>query len=467
MKKRYLIYMILMVISLPLNIQSHNYTYEVKKIIRVQYDLAPATSRYVVRDGKRVPVAVFKYNPIKEIKAKLIKAGFEVVSQNSSKFDLSLKVSHKERVRLMNRYPGDNTQKTMIDHIGFVVEDKNNKILLKVDRGPFSSYTSMDDVKQSFINDLVELLQIRSEKDNETACWLEFVSRRGDQAGLEAIEKAGDNNYPLRDEQIAVFKPMLRNPDLTSRMLACRLLDSLAFIPADENEKAVLSMVKSYPYQRWSAQSAESTTGAWAARQGVISIIKFGTTAIDLLVEDLKGKEDINTQRYGVSDGGVAPRAKAVLKRLSAEQWTKFTYAKFSSIGRNVEFVEHEAEADFFKVKYFDFRNKLMGEVEVVNPKKATEAYAKVWNEEWNDYTTGQLMDVLKNGKHLHADKNALIKVGIHNPNYYRDLLEILGEIADRSINPSLETLLSNPKLQADVQKAIEKINKREQETTD
>ena len=133
-----------------------------------------------------------------------------------------------------------------------------------------------------------------------------------------------------------------------------------------------------------------------------------------------------------------------------------------------MKYVEHKPESDFFNVKYFDvFKKILIAEVEVVNPKKALEIYSKFWDQEWNDYTIKQLVDVLKNDINIGTDKNDLMKAGIDNKNYFRDIIEILGEIADSRINQELETLLANPKLAMDAKKAIEKINSKEKVTID
>lgn len=461
--KKHVIYLFLIAVYIPLACQSNKNSNANSKIFRVIFDLEPATTEYKYEGGKQVAIPVFKYDPSKEIKENLIKAGFKVVPQNSTNFDITLKISHRERVRQNNRYPGDYSQKTMIDHIGFVLEDKDGMSLIKLERGPFSAYTSMTFVKQTFIKDLIELVQIRMEKDNETSCWIEFISRRGDEASYNAIEKAGDPNYPVRIEQINVLKPMLRSHNLSIRILADRLLKKLEYSPSSEIEKTISFIVRSYPFHRWSAQVGESSTDAWAARQGVSAIIKYGTTAIDLFVDDLKGKEDLNTWRYGVKNGGVATRAKSVLERLTYEQWIKFGYAKFTSIGREVKYVDHKPELDFFNVKYFDFNNKLIGEVEVVNPKKASEVYSKVWNQEWNDYAITKLVEELEKGKNVSFIKDYLKNTGIDNKNYFRDIFEILGEIADSRTIVQLETFLINPELAEDTKRAIKKIKYKEQ----
>ena len=132
---------------------------ETETVVRVIFDMNPATIRYRYEGDKQIPVSVFEYDPRKNITASLEKSGFKVVSQDSTHYDLGLLITHRERARQTGRYPGDTSRKIMIDHIGFVLEDKDGAILLKEGRGPFGTYESMTTVKQSFVKDLVELVQ--------------------------------------------------------------------------------------------------------------------------------------------------------------------------------------------------------------------------------------------------------------------------------------------------------------------
>ena len=424
--------------------------------------MSPATTVY--KKGKAI--AVYKYDPRKSINVGLKKAGFKVVSKRSKSYDLTLKITYRERARQISRYPGDmSPPKIIIDHIGFVLEDKKGIKLLKIDRGPFGLYTSMKNIKQAFIKDLVELVRIRIKKPDETSCWIEFVSKRGDNSSTKAIQLAGDSTYKHREIQLQVLKPLLRSHNVSVRVISQRLLKTLNYTPTNKIEKAALFIIQTYPFHRWSAQVGEMKPGAWAARQGVISVIRYGTTAIDLFVEDLKGKQNLNTLYYGVEDGGVATRAKSVLLRISKKRWAKFGYTKYSSIGRNVVYVDHKPKTDFFKVKYFSDwgKLKLIGEVEVVNPQKASEVYSKVWKQEWNDYAIKKLNDVLIKGKNVSNIKVYLKRNGIDNRNYFEDVINILGKIADNRAIAPLKNYLSHPKLANKVQKAIKEIGKRRQ----
>jgi hypothetical protein len=450
--------MAVVIAIISLSCQDRSTSIENKKIIRVIFDMNPATIKYTYKGNKKIANPVFSHDPREEITASLKEAGFKVVSQNRKNYDLSLKIIYRERARQRGLYPGDTYHEIMINHIGFVLEDIAGAILLKEGRGPFGSDESMTAVKQSFIKDLVELVQILIEKANETSCWIEFVSRRGDEASVKAIEKAGDPKYTAREEQLILLEPMLRSHKISSRMVSLRLLQELRHTPSSNSDSAAISIVQSYPFHRWSATNIESTSGAWAARQGVIPVIRYGTTAIDLFVEDLKGKR----YRGGWGVGGVASRAMAVLMRLSRERWTKFGYAKWASIGRGVDYIDRKPESDFFHVKYFDWGNKLLGEVEVVNPKRASEVYYKVWNQEWNDYAIKKLVEILEKGKNVPIDEDNSKQTGIDNQNYFQAAIEILGEIADSQVIPLLKSYLDHPKLAEDAKKAIKNIEKRE-----
>ncbi len=421
------------------------------KVIKVIFDMDQATTSYKNEGGKKIATAEFKYDPREAITDSLDNAGYKVVSPDDDNYDLVLKIMHRERARFTGRYTGDTSSKTVIEKMGFELHDKDGTLLLEEKRGPFA-YEPMIFVKLSFIKDLVELVQIRLEKADETACWLESVSRRGDKASVKAIEKAGNPNYNAREEQLIVLKPIIRSHDFYSRTAAVRLLEELGYTADSFRDSAAFYIVKTYPFHRWSATSGERTPGAWAARQGVISVIKYGTTAIDLFIEDLKGKQT----------GGVVSKAKAILERLSDERWSEFNYAKFSSIGQNVQYVDRYAKTDFFSVRYFSYNKKLLGEVEVVNPQKASKVYSKVWDQQWNDYTINKLAEILDKGRDA-SNNSDFLKTGTSNPNYFKDVIEILGQIADNRVIQSIKNYIDHPKLAEDAKKALENIEKREQ----
>ncbi|MFC1550730.1 hypothetical protein ACFL46_05495 [Candidatus Neomarinimicrobiota bacterium] len=434
---------------------------EYSKVVRVIMEMDSGTTSYVHEGDKEIAVPVFEYDPRKEIATALKKATFKAVSSKSEKYDLTLRITHRERVRRSSGSQYDLSTETVIDHIGFVLEDKDSVVLIEDERGPFSSYASKAYAKQDFVNDLVALVEIRIEKPDETTSWIEFVSRRGDNASEKAIVKAGDPTYSVRDKQLIILKPLLRSHKISSRVVSERLLRTLEYMPSSYMDRAVLSIIQTYPFHRWSARGGEMTADAWAARQGVISVIKHETTAIDLFLEDLTGKQELNFFRYGVRDGGVATRAKTVLMRLSKGRWTKFDYDKFASIGNSVKIIDRNSEFDFFQVKYFDYNQTLLGEVEVVNPKRASEIYSKLWNQEWNNYTINKLIEILKNGRNTNIDKDALKNIGIDNNNYFQDIIEILGEISNDQAIPVLNTYLDHPILADSAKKAIESIEAR------
>ena len=456
MIKRIVHHMLLLVFMMScfiISSQEYASTTKYKKVVRV-------ITTY--NKGKAIPV--YKFNPRKEITRGLQKAGFKVVSEKSKNYSLTLKITYRERARQISRYPGDNSPpKILIDHIGFVLEDKAGTILLKEERGPFGTYASMENVKQSFVKDLIELVKIRIKKGDETSCWLEFVSRRGDEAGTNAIQKAGDSTYSERKDQIIALKPFLRSHEISKRVITLRLLKTLEYVPISNTEKAAFFIVQTYPFHRWSAQVGEMDPGAWAARQGSISVMKYDTTAIGLLIEDLKGRQNLNSLLYGVESGGVAARANSILLRLSKERWAKFGYTKSASIGRQVKYVDKKPNSDFFKVEYFSIwgKQQSLGKVEVVNPKRAPEVYSKVWNQEWNDYAIKKLIDVLKKGKNVSNVESYLIKEGIDNRNYFKNVIDILGKIADNRAIAALNNYLTHSIFADNAKKALKEIENR------
>lgn len=465
MNKRHVTRMFLMAVVIAfisLSGQFCSKSKESTKVVRVIFDMDSATISY--KDGKKIPV--FNYDPREDITAGLKKAGFKVVLQDSKNYDLTLKITHKERARQTDRYPGDTSHKIMIDHIGLVLEDKDGAVLLHESRGPFSdiyinTIRAMTNIKKRFVKDLVELVQIRIEKNDETSCWIEFVSRRGDKlAQLQnwrnkyaILEKAGDPMYSKREEQIIALKPLIRSRNSFLREVSQRLLQALGYTPSGNMESAAFFIVQTYPFHRWSATIGEMTHGAWAARQGVIPVIRYGTTAIDLFVEDLKFK-------YPGRE-----KAVAVLLRLSKERWAKFGYAKKAS-NRKVEYIDYTPQCDFFHVKYFDpfgrAEDELFAEVEVVNPNRASEVYAGLWNQEWNNHAIKKLAEVLEEGRNVRIDKDSLKRAGIDNKNYFQDVIDILGKIADNRAIQLLKSYLAHPKLAENAKDAIENIEKRE-----
>jgi len=434
---------------------------ESTKVIRVIFNLSASQIRYEYEDNKKIEKPVFNYDPREDITAGLKKAGFKVVSQDSKNYDLTLNITHIERARQERGGLGTKSPvRILIANIGFVLKDKDGAALLRYSRGAagniYGRFTisSMTNIKNSFVKDLVELVQIRSEKDDETSCWIEFVSRRGDKlaqlGGRRALlEKAGDPMYSKREEQIIALKPMIRSRDFFLRVDSQRVLQALGYTPSNITESAAFLIVQTYPFHEW--HGGRLPEGEWAARQGVIPVIRYGTMAIDLIVEDLKVK--------------YPSRAKDVLLRLSKERWAQFDYLK-KALNRRIEFIDYTPQCDFFHVKYFDpfgrGKDKLFAEVEVVNPNRASEVYAGLWNQEWNSYAVEKLAKVLEAGRNVRIDKNSLKRTGIDNENYFQDVIEILGKIADTQSIQLLNSYLAHPKLGENTKVAIENIEKRE-----
>jgi hypothetical protein len=159
----------------------------------------------------------------------------------------------------------------------------------------------------------------------------------------------------------------------------------------------------------------------------------------------------------------VATRANSVLLRLSTERWTKFGYSKYASIGREVKYEVNKPNTDFFKVEYFTSFGELksLGLVEVVNPDKAPDAYSKVWNQEWNDYATKKLVEVLNRLKNVSNEETYMKNEGIDNRNYFENVIDILGKIADNQAIAALKNYLTHSKFADNAKKAIKEIENR------
>ena len=165
-----------------------------KPVIKLILDMSPAKT--VQKDGRRVPV--FYHDLSTDIKASLENAGFNIVTREGESYDLVLRYKHVER---MARDPSGLTV-TIVRNLGFTLQATDG-ILLQEERGPFGvfwPYDSINEGAKHFMEDLVELVQLRIEKTNEIACWIEFVRRRGDKASLEAIERPEESRAHRRED---------------------------------------------------------------------------------------------------------------------------------------------------------------------------------------------------------------------------------------------------------------------------
>lgn len=132
-----------------------------KKVIRVIFDMDPATVEY--DDG--VPNPVFEFDTRPGIEQGLKKAGFKVVAENKKNYDLTLRVTHRERARQTGSYVGDTSHVIMIDHFGYVLEDKDGEVLLEEASGPFGTHENMAKLKDSLVEELLNAIEGYLETD--------------------------------------------------------------------------------------------------------------------------------------------------------------------------------------------------------------------------------------------------------------------------------------------------------------
>lgn len=129
-------------------------------------------------------------------------------------------------------------------------------------------------------------------------------------------------------------------------------------------------------------------------------------------------------------------------------------------------FIDYTPQCDFFHIKYNSRKGpqyeSYSADVEVVNPNRASEVYAGLWNQEWNNYAIKKLAEVLEEGRNVRIDKDSLKRTGVDNENFFQDVFEILGKIADNRAIQLLKSYLAHPKLAGNAERAIEHIESRE-----
>ena len=166
---------------------------------------------------------------------------------------------------------------------------------------------------------------------------------------------------------------------------------------------------------------------------------------------------------YIKADESIAPKSKAVLKRLTEHNWNRFgSWSSFfakNTDNKKVKMVDiNKRDDDFWRVKYTAYRDPF-GEAMVVNPQKASQVYSRLWDPRWNVFGVKQLTEILENVKINTIDKDYFKKNDIENSKYFQDVIEILGEIGDTSVIQTLKGYLKHPDLGQYAEKAIEQIN--------
>ena len=398
-----------------------------KKVIRVIFDMNPATIRY--KDGEKIPV--FKFDPRKDITASLKKAGFRVVSQDSKNYDLTLKINHIERARQTGRYSGDLSHKIMIDHIAFVLEDKDGAILLKEGRGPFGTYESMTAVKQSFVKDLPKLVIHRLQAKDEVSFQISLLKTKGfDKKRFERLSELKD------PRAIEAITPFLRECYAPNRWYPKFVLWDLGYNPEGVEERAVFDIVDLVrPFRG----HREKMDRARKIKKNVRVILAYyGLTAIELFLEDLTCEVMKN---YYEGDAA-SKNAKKALNMLTLNNWRK-------GWGRGVVYLDRFSieNITYLSTEEVKKRLKITDESRRVNRSK----FVNLYDPAWNIYAVKQLINALK-------QDNTPIKDKVR---YLKDVIEILGTIADNRAIDSLKNYLGHPELAENAKKAIEEIEKR------
>lgn len=399
-------------------------------------------------------VPVYSFDPRKEIQKSLKGAGFKVVLREGQNYDYLLRVIQKEYA-YKHRLKKDGFL-LGVELFTYKLSDSQGAVLLNERRNPYPGTKAQI---QAVIRELTQFVQLRTQVADDASFWIKIVKLKGKDARPEEILKIGSLKGYQKKQQVALLEPYLRSHQEPQRFFAYGALKLVGYSPDTPLKKAAFYIANNYMWARWSANVGEGSKEAWAARQGVIPIIKYDTAAIALLVEDLR------------ADWTIAPYAKAALKRLTKKNWSRF-FGYYKSRGGHslskwtnddeVKMLDaNERDDDFWRVIYTYILNPLVGEVEVVNPKKAIQVYSRLWDPRWNVYGVERLTKILENVKTLTIDKDYFKRNDIENEYFFHYVIEILGEIGDTSTVQTLNSYVDHPKLGKFAEKAIEKIIKR------
>jgi hypothetical protein len=442
-----------------------------QRTIRAVFEIQPAESR-IVYEGESEYLEL-QYDPSNDIISGLQRAGFTVVTDGSADADMVATVRHKE-VAYARRSGREVTSQTVaIDSMMFRLTDADSNDLLtpvrfyKFDyaRGAYHpDWVDMAKIKETFVNNLVELVAIRSEEDDETSAWIEFVRRRGERATVREIHRAADSSYNHREEQLRVLVPLLelylRSHELRERVVAASCLQEFDWTPTNMVDSAAFSIIDTYPYEEsgvpWGDR--EHSPDAWAAKQGVIPVMKYGTLAIDFLIEDLEGFRVSGRDVYGLRDGDVPTRAKAILERLSKENWNRFRYP----LRPRGEVID--TNPGFETVEYYvasPLRGINIPHKRRVEAIRTTEVFSDTWSQHWNDHAIERLVDILETGRTTGTDSDYLREKGISNRDYFKDVIEILGAIGDSRAIEVLRLYVDHSELGKVANEAIAQIRDR------
>jgi hypothetical protein len=400
-------------------------------VIRVIFTMDPGREEY--KDG--IPHPVFFYDPRAIIKQKLVDAGFEVVAEDSEEYDLTLRILHRERARATGSYPGDifyspggTSSKMMIDSLEFTLEDGDSNVLLTEVRGPFGTYDNMSVVRDSIAEEVPILIKLRLEAEDEVS----YIIARLEQMGVERhlLKRLSTLADP---KAIEGLRPFLRDCWGPMRWEVKYTLMDLGYEPLSTRENAAFDMVDLVsPFWRRPSSSRPEKVNP----KTIIAL--YGLTAIELFLEDLKC--DVNKGK--IDEAATSENAKVALCMLTEVNWAK-------------QWGQGKVYLDKFKIDKIEYldQEEVKARLGISDKKDFFDRknVIKLYDQAWNTYAVTQLINALNEENEDVEDKDR----------YLKNIIDILGEIANAQAIGPLENYLAYPELAEYVEKAIEAIESR------
>ncbi|HEB36438.1 MAG TPA: hypothetical protein ENI18_11440 [Candidatus Aminicenantes bacterium] len=430
----------------------------IKMNILVVFNMSPSTIEY--KDNKKIPV--YAYDPRKEIKKYLKDAGIKAVAKDDKPHELKLEVEYHERARGTSRYAGDPVRKTSvsISDFSFTLYDGSGQTLLYEQYDPAGEVpgTKVIDSLARFNEKIPQLILGRLEAEDEVSF---LISRIKKEDFLKKLNRSGGLKLLKRIEgfqdrrAIDPILPFLRVGSNYARWRVKYTLFALGYEPQSIEEKSAWEIID---FERpMGLNRKEQEAIPWGVRrmsrgaQGLVErgdplerhhfIVYYGLHGIKLLLEDLKRERRKNVWSE------IIEHAKSSLCLLTKENWKR-------AWGQgHVDLDEYFSPEKITYLSTEELKKKLLNKIE----KPPTWAkgrgtirrrhFAALFRQEWNSYTTENLIAALKDGG--------------GNDRYLNDVIYILGEIAAKKAIDTLNTYLSDYAYMAEAKKAIQKIESR------
>lgn len=431
---------------------------KIKKSIHVVFNMSSATVEY--KGNKKVPV--FVMDPRESILGHLKDAGFKVLTKEDKPYDLKLVVEYHERASYSSQYPGgirDRATRISINDFNFTLSDTSGEQLLYEE---FQTNSRPPGVRSAdtfdwFCKEIPQLILGRLEAENELSF---LISRIQTEDFVKILERPGGLNLLKRIESfqdssaINVILPFLRVGNHFARWRVKYTLYALGYRPQSIKEKAAWEIID---FERpLGLNTKEEAAIPWGIQIQVTGsrgkkmhsdplkvnyfIAYYGLDGINLLLEDLKVKRRKN---YFNS---IQDQAKKGLCMLSKQNWRKtwgsrgIVYLKYF----NLDKIAYLSKQEVYR--------KLGSKIEPPPFGKGSGSidrkyFSSLFREEWNTHATENLI----------ADLNDTLSSEI----YLKDVIIILGEIANRNAVESLQPFLTDEMLKEEAEKAIHKIESR------